>query len=1175
MAMGGGGILAEGDLKLVSSSVIGNDSLYYSGGGIAVLGSAVVRGSNIEDNFSGSGGGGIFAAGSLTVAHSSIGGNRASTHNSYTNSASGGGIAALGDLTLLGSQVNENRAGGGGGIAVSGKTFIRGTSIEGNEARSFFGTQGGGVFSAGDLYVSRSRIASNGAFDERDEARGGGISVRGDAILHRTQVVGNEAYAHGAGPYDSASATGGGISSIGKVTAELSNISDNRADGTILAYGGGIFADKVVLDGTLVLGNVAGGRETKYAHGGGISADIVVFDGSTISENRAVARSSVEGGGLFARRVVGLDSTVAWNDVRDLNPDGGRPSGGGGLAIERGGQLVAVTISGNQVKGSGFGGALVADDRLSLSSSLVIGNSAADGDDEIAGAPLLLWPSIIGGDGRLVFADTARVAPGIFGGVLADNGGPTPTIMLNGDAANPATSAGDPGLAGTPDQRGVSRDPDPDLGAIEAVSIERSAGASSGAAGGATSGGARFVVTTSRDVANGNLAKDDLSLREAIELANAHTGTDRIAFADGIGKIKLRDALPTITDDLRLVGGSDVVLDANVDDSGGESRRALDIGGRGHDISVKIDGMTITGGYLGYAASRGGGGIRSGSTVNLTVIDCTIEGNSGVKGGGIAAEGELTLIRSNVRGNYGGHGGGIWAAGDLFVRGSQVDNNDSGGGGGIAVYGDAAIRGSHIAGNYADGHGAGISVAGDLVLIGSTIVDNRADTSGSDSNPWVGGGVLVGGDLTVLRSEVSENSAGSGGGIHVAGKGVIRGSAIEGNIANDSDGGGGILAGGDLGIYRSRVAANISLFGDGGGVLVHGHATLSRTEISGNIAYGYYGAPSGGGIRGLKSVTATLSSVHDNTAPESGATGGGIAASRVVLVQSTIAGNVAGERGGRDAAGGGVFARRAEISESSVLDNTVVGNRDLQGGGIFANRVDAFSSTIAGNRANDRDPSQDGQVGGGGLWVEHRGALEAVTLSGNRVVGSGAGGAVAAPDGALHLSSSLVVGNTAADGNDEIWGTPILLWPSIVGGDGRPIFAETARLAPGVFDGKFGENGGPTPTIALLNDPTNPAVGTGDPGLAQTHDQRGAIRDAEPDLGAIELWPAMAFSRSSPAAADYAEDGLAGIVTNPSKDLRTADPRPLASYGQYAGARANEVFHEQGQYFGSGWDAIF
>jgi len=140
-----------------------------------------------------------------------------------------------------------------------------------------------------------------------------------------------------------------------------------------------------------------------------------------------------------------------------------------------------------------------------------------------------------------------------------------------------------------------------------------------------------IIVTASKDVDNGDLSKDNISLREAISLANDRPGFDRIEFADHIDTIRLRDALPRINDDLRLVGGGDVVLDANADPSSGEHRRALDIGGHSREIEVTIKDLTITGGDAGDPV--GGGGVRSGQTADLAIVDCTIAGNRGERGG--------------------------------------------------------------------------------------------------------------------------------------------------------------------------------------------------------------------------------------------------------------------------------------------------------------------------------------------------------------------------------------------------------------------------------------------------------------------------------------------------------------------------------------------------------------
>ena len=113
-----------------------------------------------------------------------------------------------------------------------------------------------------------------------------------------------------------------------------------------------------------------------------------------------------------------------------------------------------------------------------------------------------------------------------------------------------------------------------------------------------------------------------------------------------------------------------------------------------------------------------------------------------------------------------------------------------------------------------------------------------------------------------------------------------------------------------------------------------------------------------------------------------------------------------------------------------------------------------------------------------------------------------------------------MLGNTATSaGADEIVGELVLTGGNIVGHDvfsgmsdigsttARQVFETTVVLAGGVLAGKLADNGGPTRTIALNPDVSNPALGGAAPAEAPAKDQRGEPRDAAPDLGAFEARP--------------------------------------------------------------------
>jgi hypothetical protein len=136
--------------------------------------------------------------------------------------------------------------------------------------------------------------------------------------------------------------------------------------------------------------------------------------------------------------------------------------------------LTDSTVSGNSTAGYGAtgGGIDGSYESGTVTNSVVLGNATTHGgiaDDEAPGFFTLTGGNIIGTDvfsgdtdvgdttATAVFAATAEIAPGVLAGVLADNGGPTRTIAVRPDAANPAIGGADPATATATDQRGVPR----------------------------------------------------------------------------------------------------------------------------------------------------------------------------------------------------------------------------------------------------------------------------------------------------------------------------------------------------------------------------------------------------------------------------------------------------------------------------------------------------------------------------------------------------------------------------------------------------------------------------------------------------------------------------------------------------------------------------------------------
>jgi predicted outer membrane repeat protein len=461
--------------------------------------------------------------------------------------------------------------------------------------------------------------------------------------------------------------------------------------------------------------------------------------------------------------------------------------------------------------------------------------------------------------------------------------------------------------------------------------------------------------------------------------------------------------------------------------------------------------------------------ISANFTVELSGITIANGGAPGQPGGGIANAGTLTVSDSIFCDNAASSGGGIDSVGTLTVSDSLFSGNSATDQGG-AIYNEtlltSMVTGSLFSDNSAR-DGGGIFTTDRLTVTASTFSDNVASSDG--------GGILNFGlgTLTVADSAFSGNSARHpGGGIYNDyGRLTVTDSTLSGNTAG-SYGGGGIFN------YSGTVTVIGSTFSDnsaqddsaayGGGILNFGTATVAASTFSGNSA-----VSGGGGIYNQSSfgrLTVTDSTFSGNSAAGDGGRGGGIAVDRglVTIVSSTLSGNSA------ELFGGGIWAGSGTL----MLTNCTFSGNDA---GQFGGAIDAQGATIT---------------------------LASCTLSGNQA--TEVGGGIDIQSGVVMARNTIIAGNSGdpGTGGEDVWGQLDSRGYNLIGNSqGGSGFTDTDLLDVDPLLGPLADNGGPTPTMALL--PGSPAIDAGDNTDTPEWDQRGPgfprIVNGVIDIGAFEF----------------------------------------------------------------------
>jgi hypothetical protein len=514
-------------------------------------------------------------------------------------------------------------------LTIDGLTLTGGRTIAREES-------GGAVRSGANVILIDSTVSGNSTAGDRSS--GGGVSGADVTLINSTVTCNSTA---------GASSDGGGVwggylnyGVYGGVTLINSTVSGNSTGGDF-SGGGGVTGNYLRLTNSTVSGNSTAGY---FSRGGGLTGTYVTLIDSTVSRNSTTGDESGGGGvwggynGFYWDTGVKLtNSTVSGNSTAGDNSGGG---GVRGLYVT----LTNSTVSGNSAAGedsSGggvWGGFYDGFGDVTLTNSIVMGNATifagADGD-EVTGYVTRSGGNILGGNifegeadigdviAQEVFAATAEIAPGVFAGVLADNGGPTPTIAIRADG--PAAGAADQASATATDQRGFERDNAPDLGAFEAGAV----------------GGLKLVGGPEADVLVGGAGDNRIWGRGGNDVLRGRTGDDLLRGGTGDDVIsggRGGDRISGGMGDDMLYGGKGWDIFVFRPDPGADTIFAFDANARGGQ-----DRMDLT--ALGISATSFASAVTIAQVGDDTLI--TLQGGGSILCTGIDGNGVAVIDQSD------------------------------------------------------------------------------------------------------------------------------------------------------------------------------------------------------------------------------------------------------------------------------------------------------------------------------------------------------------------------------------------------------------------------------------------------------------------------------------------------------------------------------------------------
>lgn len=363
-------------------------------------------------------------------------------------------------------------------------------------------------------------------------------------------------------------------------------------------------------------------------------------------------------------------------------------------------------------------------------------------------------------------------------------------------------------------------------------------------------------------------------------------------------------------------------------------------------------------------------------------------------------------------------------------------------------------------------------------------------------------------------------------------------------------------AGSTIALDTSQVDIMPTNFSDKLDIVGPGASNLTIKGASGQIVLRF-----DGGTNSLSGVTVTGGSgTHQFNATGVDKEGGTLTLDSVVVTGNTNDGNQGNAAGGVLNVSSSQDGSPTMIIRNSTISNNTVNNAANQavfggGGGVVSHpgKTLIVNSTITGNSVHGQGSNQ-----GGGVWAAEFGGgmtLVNVTIAHNSVDGGGGGLRTASFD-SVNLANTIIAQNSSGSGTPDCsTGTPAMTtsqgYNLLGSGDGCSMTPKTgdkvgsnASYLDPHLAGSLGNNGGATPTLALLQG--SPAIDGGNPAAVsntepppdapalipcRTTDQRGIVRPqlGACDIGAYEYAPGVASATAPPCS----QNGLVTVTVTP------------------------------------------